>query len=223
MRRNQIGGDLDVTGTITAGGIVLPDNAVRSDATIQPGANIATTKLAQRVLASIPLRVEDWRVHDDPRAVLPNAAGGADDLYLDDGTWGTNAWVLKSDDAGGTTVTQYAARSCALPFEYEDGATVTIRLPGAMGVISDGTATVDLEVYASDGDGTLSADLCATAAQSINSTTWANKDFVITPTTLTASMVLFLRIAVAITDAGDAAPDIAARIGDAALLCNTRG
>ena len=223
MARNQIAGDLDVTGTFTAGGIVLPDNAVRSDSTIQAGANIAVSKLARRVLASIPLRVEDWRVHDDPRAVLPNAAGGADDLYLDDGTWGTNAWLVKSNDSGQTSITQRAARSLALPFEYEDGATVTIRIPCAMQVIADTSATIDLECFASDGDGTLSADLCATSAQSFNSATWANKDFVITPTTLTASMVLFIRITVAIVDAATVADHVTALISDAALLCNTRG
>jgi hypothetical protein len=222
MARNQISGDFDVTGTFTAGAIILPDNSLRSNAAVQAGANIAYTKLAQRVLSSFPLRVEDWRVWNDPRAVLPASAGGSDDLYFDDGTWGTNAWLVKSDDAGGTTVTQYAARSIAIPFEYEDGETLTIRIPCAMAVAADTSATIDLECYASDGDGTLSADLCATAAQAITDA-WANKDFVITPTTLTASMVLFIRITVAITDSGDAAPNIAAQISDAALLCDTRG
>ena len=223
MARNQISGDFDVTGTITAGGIVLPDNSVRSNAAIQAGANIAYTKLAQRVLSSFPLRVEDWRIWDDPRAVLPNAAGGEDDLYIEDGTWGTNAWLLRSDDSGGVTVTQYAARSIVIPFEYEDGESLTIRIPCAMAVVAETSADIDVECYASDGDGTLSADLCATAAQSFNSATFANKDFVITPTTLTASMVLFVRIKVVIVDGTNAAPDIAAKISDAALLCDTRG
>lgn len=223
MARNQIHGDFDVTGTFTAGNVVLPANSVRSDAAIQAGADIAHTKLAQRVLSSFPLRVEDWRVWNDPRAVLPNAAGGFDDLYIDDGTWGTNAWLIKSDDSGATSVTQYAARSVAIPFEYEDGQTLTIRIPCAMQVIADDTATIDVECYASDGDGTLSADLCATVATSFNSTDWANKDFVITPATLTASMVLFIRITVAIVDAATAADHVTALISDAALLCDTRG
>jgi hypothetical protein len=223
MARNQVAGDLDVTGTLTVGSMVLPDNAVRTNATVQAGANIAYSKLAQRVLASIPLKIEDWRIHDDPRAVLPNAAGGSDDLYFDDGTWGTNAWLVKSDDSGQTSITQRAAQSIRLPFEYEDGETVTIRIPCAMQVVSDGTATIDVECYASDGDGTLSADLCATAAQSMNSTDWANKDFTITPTTLTASMVLFVRITVAIVDTNTVADHMTALISDATLLCDTRG
>ena len=223
MARNQISGDFDVTGTLTAGAIILGDNSVRGDAAVQAGANIAYTKLAQRVLSSFPLRVEDWRIWDDPRAVLPNTAGGSDDLYIEDGTWNTNAWLLRSDDAGGTTVTQYAARSVVIPFEYEDGESLTIRVPCAMAVVSNTSADIDVECFASDGDGTLSADLCDTAAQSFNSATFANKDFVITPTTLTASMVLFIRLKVVITDGTNAAPDIAAKISDVALLCDTRG
>jgi hypothetical protein len=223
MARNQIAGDFDIRGTLTAQAIILPDNSVRSDAAVQAGANIAHTKLAQRALSSFPLRVEDWRVWNDPRAVLPSAAGGSDDLYIDDGTWGTNAWLVKSDDSGATTITQYAARSIPIPFEYEAGETLTIRIPCAMQVVADTSATIDVECYASDGDGTLSADLCATAAQSFNSATWANKDFVITPTTLTASMVLFIRITVAIVDSATATDHVTALISDAALLCDTRG
>ena len=95
MARNQIAGDVDITGTLTLGGLVLPDNAVRSNTAIQAGADIAYSKLAQRALASLPLKVEDWRIWNDPRAVLPNAAGASDDLYFDDGTWGTHAWLVK--------------------------------------------------------------------------------------------------------------------------------
>lgn len=67
--------------------------------------------------------------------------------------------------------------------------------------VADVSATVDMEAYELQMDGTISSDLCTTAAQSINSLTLANKDFVLTATNLAAGDVLDVRVTIAVNDA----------------------
>jgi hypothetical protein len=70
--------------------------------------------------------------------------------------------------------------------------------------VSDGTATLDCEVWKDDGDGTVSADICATAAQSINSLTLADIDFTVTPTGLVGGDLLNVRLSFGGSDTGNA-------------------
>ena len=111
----------------------------------------------------------------------------------------------------------------ALPAEYDTGQTVTLRINGGMvTTVSDTTATVDVEAHESDGEGGVGSDLCATAAQSINNLSFAQKDFSITPTGLSAGDLLDVRIAVAVDDSATGTAVIGS-IGSIALLCDVRG
>lgn len=89
--------------------------------------------------------------------------------------------------------------------------------------VSDGTATLDVEVYKVGRDSLVSgSDICSTGATDINSTTFADKEFVITPTGLSAGDMLDIRIAVAVNDAATGTA-VDAAIAAAEALLSIRG
>lgn len=222
MADNQIDGDLRVIGHIGAATMTLPANCV-SNSHIKSDAAIARSKLAQDNLATYPVQLTDFRVHDDLAANLP-ATSSNDDLGLHTDDPATGSPSLRSYDVKGAgAVTLYARTQINLPPEYVDGETVTIRLhTGMLTTISDGTATVDVECYESDEEGGVGADLCSTVAQSCNSLTLEDKDFAITSTGLAAGDILDVRIAMAIND-GTTGATVQGIIGAVKLLCDIKG
>lgn len=142
----------------------------------------------------------DWRVHDAFASNLP-ATAASDDLGAVNGTDGTHFMSLRTIDFKAATTTAYARCFFVLPGNYVAGSAITIRVrAGMLTTVSDTSATVDLEVFSNDGDATGSADLCATSAQSINSLTFSNKDFTVTPTGLVAGQALNIRLVMTGTD-----------------------
>ena len=110
-----------------------------------------------------------------------------------------------------------------LPAEYEDGQTSTLRASAhAKTTAADTSMTLDFTVYKSDSEAGIGSDICATAAQSINTTTWATYDFDITPTGLQAGDRLEFRVHTAVNDgAGGAA--VIAEIGEIQFLLDIKG
>lgn len=195
-------GDLVVTGSKPA--------VVRSDITQEPS-------------AVYPVKLTDFRVHDALQTNLPGTAA-ADDLALIGGTFGSASPCLETSDlkAAGAT-TQYARCLLELPPEYDTGETVTIRVhAGMVTTVSDGTATVAIECYESDGEAGVGSDLCTTSATSINSLTLADKDFALTSTSLAPGDVLDVRVAIAINDTSTVTA-VKGRIGKISLLADIRG
>lgn len=164
-----------------------------------------------------------WRVWNDSDAVLPDPSA-ADDLGYITGTFGTDAPYVETrdmDSLGATTL--YGRFSVQLPAEYEAGESVTLRFScGMITNVADNSCTIDIEAYKADREGGIGADICATAATSINSLTFADVDFTITPTTLSAGDWLDVRVAIATNDAATGA-EVKARIGSAELLCDVKG
>ena len=163
------------------------------------------------------------RVHDAFHTVLSDTAAN-DDLALVGGDLGTSAPSIQTGDlkAAGAT-TRYARFLVGLPPEYVAGQTVMLRCSaGMLTTAADNTATLDVECYKSDEDNTVSADLCATAAQSINSTAFADKDFTITATSLSPGDMLDVRIAIAVNDASTGT-EVNGCIGAIKLVCDTQG
>jgi hypothetical protein len=199
-----------VTGTLTA-------------ADLSASAALARTQMAQDALQPYPVRLTDGRVWDAIQTNLPGTPA-TDDLAIDGDTFGTGSPHLTAGDlkAAGAT-TRYARYQMSLPAEYDDGETVTIRInAGVQTTVSDTTCTVDVECYESDGELGISADICATAATTINSLTFADVDFAITPTDLVAGDVLDVRIAIACND-GATVTAVEPSIGSIELLCDIRG
>lgn len=184
---------------------------------------IARTQLAQEDLAVNVIPMTSLRVWDALQTNLPGTAA-TDDLALIGGTFASASPKVSAGDlkAAGAT-TRYARFQVALPVNYVSGETVTLRIYCGMGTTVAATScTVDAQVYESDGAAGISADLCTTNAQSMNSLTFANKDFTITPTALAAGDVLDVRIAVTCTD-GATGTVVEPIIGKISLLCDVKG
>ena len=142
--------------------------------------------------------------------VLLAPAGSADDLLLVTGTFASAAPRVKTGDVKALgAVTKYARAILQLPDNYDTKGT-----PGNVGIrcfagmettVADTTATIVVAAYQIKSDGTLSGNLVTTSATSINSTTLANYDFVVTPTTLAPGDLLDVRVAIAVNDAAGVA------------------
>lgn len=214
--------DLYVGGHLSANTMTVSSGAV-DNVSVASDAAIARSKLAQDTLTPFPVPFEIFRVHDAFQTVLPGTSA-TDDLGLYGGTFGTSQPLIRTYDVktvGATTL--YARAMIPLPAEYDGGETISLRLyAGMVTTVADTSCTIDVEAYQVDKDNSISADLCATSAQSINSLTFAAKDFTITPTALTPGDLLDVRIAVAANDAATGTEVIAA-IAGVDLLCDIRG
>ena len=206
----RIDGDLLVTGNIRIGGDLQPD--------------LARSNLVQESLAEFPIPFEAWRVHDAFGTNLPGTPL-TDDLGLVGGTFGTGTPSIQTEDlkAAGAT-TSYARAVVRLPAEYDAGEDVVLRFrAGMLTTIADTTATLDVEAYKLDDEaGVDGSDLVTTAAQTINSLTAADKDFVVSASGLSPGDLLDVRIAVAIND-GASATAVVGLVGSASLRCDIRG
>lgn len=170
---------------------------VPSAAAIYP--SLARASLTQDDLKPYPIKIMDLALWDLPstRAV---ATAANDDLAVIYGTHLTAAPVIQTGDVKGvsTLATRYIGFQFVLPAEYVDGQTATLRInAGMITTVADQTCTVDALVARQAAP---TVDVCATAAQSINSLTAANKDFTITPTDCVAGDVLDVVLAIAYHD-----------------------
>jgi hypothetical protein len=129
------------------------------------------------------------------------------------GTFGTAPPYIGTGDVKNTTITRYARVAFCLPPEYVAGQSVRLTLhAGMITTVSSGVATVDVEAYKMAQDGTtgMGSDLCSTAATSIKSLTFGDKDFDITATSLAAGDWLDIRVTVNIVDSATATAVIGA-------------
>jgi|SRR5581483_1394496 len=158
-------------------------------------------------------------------SVALSPASSTDDLVIVNGStgYGTNqpqAQTVDVHSAG--SVTKRARMVMALPDLYDAGQAIQIRVnAGMLTTVADTSATIAIEAYQLRADGTLSANLCTTAAQSINSLTLGTKDFVITPTGLVTGNRLDVRVSIAVNDAATGTAVIGV-LQDLILRCNTR-
>lgn len=155
---------------------------------------------------------------------LPSTSSGSD-LGFTAGTWATNTPKISSGDvkAAGTT-TRYALMPFILPDRFAPGGTVTVKLMAGMETTVAGTScSLDLEVYlADDAGGITGSDLCATAAQDMNSLTSAEFPFTLTTTNLVAGSQMWARIKISAVDAATATAVIA-NLYKVLFTCQCRG
>ena len=202
--------DLTVTGTLKC-----------SDTAISP--QTRDSILTQDPLAVFPIPWTDLRVWDAFQTNLPGTAA-TDDLALIGGTFGTAPPMVQAGDlkAAGAT-TRYARFQVVVPECYDAAETLSLVLSAGMKTtVADASCTVDVEAYRADKISGISADLCATAAQSINSLVFASKTFVITAASLAAGDILDVRIAIACNDAATGTA-VTPTIAGLDLVCDIKG
>ena len=181
------------------------------------------SELVQDSLASYIIPVQSWRVWDAMQTNLPGTAA-TDDLEITTGTFGTAPATIQTGDlkAAGAT-TRYARTIIQLPPEYVAAETVVLRArAGMLTTVADTTTTIDFEAYKLGLDQTVTGDLVATAATTINSLTATDIDFTVTATSLAPGDFLDVRMAIAVNDAatGTAVIGLAEVV---ALLCDIKG
>ena len=222
MASNTLTGDLRVLGNIAGDSFSLSSGCVSNDG-IASNAAIARSKLAQDALKCYPIPWEAWRVFDAFATNLPGTSAN-DDLALVGGAHGTNSPSIQTSDLKSAGATTRKARVVvALPAEYDAGQTVTLRISGGMiTTAADNAATVDVIAYKGNREAGIGSDLCATAAQSINSLNYADKDFTITPTGLEPGDVLDIEVDVAVNDAASGTAVIAC-LGAVEMLFDVKG
>lgn len=204
----RIVGDLEVVGDIKPTG------------NITPGPTRAS--LRQDNEAVYPIPMVDWRVHDALQTTLPGTSA-SDDLGLYGQTFGTSQPLIRTFDVKTLSTSLYARTQVRMPAEYVAGETVKIRLnSGMITTVADTSCTADVEAYRVGKDNSLGSDLCTTSATTMNSLTFAAKDFTITPASLSAGDVLDVRIRVTVVDSATATAVIGA-FADVALVCDIKG
>ena len=199
---------------------------VRGNVVIESGGTISgftRAGLDKDSLVVFPIPFESWRVWNSG-AILPNVSA-LDDLGLYTGTFATDVSSLKTYDVktvGATSL--YARVSFSMPAEYVDADSCTIRVrAGMLGAVADTSCTLDCEAYLSNDESIKTgSDLCSTAAQSVNSLTFANYTFTLDGTVLSTGSQLDIRLTIAVND-GAGGASVQAGIGAAAILCDIRG
>lgn len=205
---NKVTGDLEVTGNFKVGGSMVP--------------GLGRDSLVQDDLKAYPIPFTDFRVHDAIQTVLPGTSA-SDDLGLYGGTFGSSQPLIRTYDVKTVSSSLYARALVRLPAEYVAGETVKIRLSsGMVTTVADTSCTADVEAYRVDKDNSISSDLCATSATTMNSLTFADKDFTITSGTLGPGDVLDVRIRVTVVDSATATAVIGA-FASCDLLCDVKG
>jgi hypothetical protein len=201
--------------------IILPPEVI-TNYTIAGNADIAYTKIAQRVLAESVIPLTQAKVWDAVQTNLP-ATPASDDLGIITGTWGTNPVRITAGDVkalGSTTRRLYLA--IPIPSNYEDGQTIQLRIRAKMETtVADNSCTIDAEAYVGS-DGALGSELVTTPAASMNSLSAANYDFAINATGVDPGDLLEVRISIASNDAATATA-VTPAIYSVSLLCDTRG
>ena len=196
----NITGDVSISGSLRLGGTLTP-------------ALVKANILALAELQPFPIPLTDFRVWDAMQTVLPGTPA-TDDLGLVGGTFGTATPSIRTEDLKAAGATNKRARVLVqLPWEYVAGQSVTLRFKaGMITTVSDTTATLDVEAYKlqEDPDDAIGSDLVSTAATTINSLTFANIDFVVTPSGLSPGDILDVRVTIAVNDAAGATAVIAA-------------
>jgi len=218
IRSDQVfEGDVNMTGTGT-----LPNASVGNDQ-VKAAAAIERSKLASETV-SYPIPLTSFRVWDAMQTLLPNPSAN-DDLGMYGGTFGTDQPLIKSYDlASQGAKNLYARAVAALPPEYTAAGAVQLRVVMALeGTTCDNSCTIDVVAYEVDKAGGVSADLCSTAAQSCNSTSYATYTFNLTATALAAGDWFDFRIHLASNDAATYASSIVAAIASVELRCAIKG
>lgn len=199
--------------------MAIVDGSVVS-ADLATAADLARSKLAQDALAVYRIPLDQFRVFDAMQTNLPGTAA-TDDMAIIGGTHGTAPPLLEGVlAAGSATETQKSRVTVKLPAEYDDGQTITLRVRCRTSAgQGEGVKTIDAEVVSNAEDGTVSGEINTTSAITVDDT-FTDRDFTITPTSLTSGDELDILLTSVIQDGGF---DAKFQCASVALLLDIRG
>jgi len=208
MAANKIEGDLQVSGSVSAGGGFT---------------GLSRSNLVTQTLVPYAIPATDWRTHDALGALLPTTPA-ADDLGIYGvGTVGTVWPYIWSGDVKTLNSTRFASTLFKLPAEYVAGQAARVRLRAGMRTNPASSAcTLTVAVYRHNGDGAVSgSNLYAGSAIDINTVGISDRDFDLSAGLLSPGDELFIRAAIAFNDAATAT-EVAALITQTKLLLSIR-
>ena len=129
------------------------------------------------------------------QTLLQLAATAASGVFgLSAGTFGSASPVLVGETIAGDTKTDYTRFLWTAPADYVAASNVTLTIHARVSDTVSGAKTLDVEAYKSNKEAGIGSDICATAAQTLSSSAWANYAFTLTGTTLVAGDVLDIRL-----------------------------
>lgn len=218
-------GKVASTGTVVAGVVLQAATADGDVIELLPApapilGEVARASLTEDAAQPYPLLLEHAKVWDAPQTDIPGTAA-SDDLAIVNNTFLTGAPTIETGDVkAGGAVSRKTRFAWTVPPEYVAGQPITLRANAGMKTtVADTSATIDFEVARRAAP---SVDICATAAQSINSLTAANKDFTLTPTSIVPGDVLDIVMTVATNDAATGTAVIG-KVNSVALLADIKG
>ena len=138
---------------------------------------------------------------------------------------GTNQALIDGEATINETEVSVGWYVFTLPAEYVAGGDIRIR--AAAGVVLAGDAvldpsTIDFEAYLQALDGSVGADLVATAAQAITAT-FGNKDFTVTPTGLVPGGMLVVKMTTSVVEQATGTGAANSRITKLQMLLDIKG
>ena len=187
---------------------------------LQGGADVLRSQLALNDLDPYPVALDTWRV-TGTGALLGTAAGTPSGAFgITVGTHGTASPKLVGESASGNSKTNSCRKLVYMDARYDDGETVTIRVHARITANCNTAQTLDVEAYAGDKEAGVGSDLVTTSAQTLT-TSWADYDYTVTVTGLSAGDPLDVEITGVANDTGGTAGAVI-EIGDIRILADTR-
>ncbi len=145
----------------------------------------------------------DLRRTGDCALILPNA-GDNTNLGITTGASGAANISLTSSNPTGATKTEKARFQFIIPANYITASDLTLTARARVAVALQVSATLDFTVFESNKELGVGADICATAAQSINTDAWANYAYTITGAALLPGDVIDIEMTTALDDTAGA-------------------
>jgi len=167
--------------------------------------------VGQAELRSVKIPFQNLR--NDDFSVM-DATGGAGLFSFTDGGFGTGTMTVDGEAASGNSKTDTLQFEYVLPANYVASADVKMVVAAieSVGAATDST-TISAEVYESDGNGGVSADLAASWVSADVTDSWGDKTLTITDAGLVAGDKLRVYIRIVTNDTGGAIGTIA-QIGE---------
>lgn len=154
--------------------------------------------MGRYVYKNIPLMSLKITSTGQPLSATPGATNHA----IVPGTFGSaNPAVDSNANAAGNSVTNKSRFEHTLDNDYPDGKPITIRVTAKISGAVAVAQTLDCEVFKDTAGAALGSDLVTTAAQSLT-TSFADYDFVVTPTGLVKGDKLDVQLTTVNNDTG---------------------